>query len=201
MVSVGVLISLPILGNIWVTGSTNGAVHRDLSDVEHTEVALVLGTTPFGKHGPNPFFEGRMDAAANLVNNGKVERLLLSGDNGTRYYNEPAEMRKALLKRGVPSSKIELDYAGFRTLDSVVRAKRVFGEKELLIVTDDFHAARALYIAKHYNMHAEAYVSSVALDQSMRVRTREIFSRCKALLDLHVLATKPKFDQPSALAK
>lgn len=142
-----------------------------------------------------------MDAAANLIKSGKVERLLLSGDNGTRYYNEPAEMKKALQKRGVPSSKLELDYAGFRTLDSVVRAKRVFGEQELLIVTDDFHAARALYIARHYDVHAEAFVSSVDMNLSMRVRTREVFSRCKALLDLHVLSTKPKFDKPSAKAK
>jgi len=192
----GLALSSPLIGSLIVTGSTSGRLHRDIAEVEPGATALVLGTSPNGQNGPNPFFEGRMDAAAELYREGKVKHILVSGDNGTVYYNEPVAMQKGLVKRGIPKSAIELDYAGFRTLDSVVRAKDVFGAERITIVTDDFHASRALYIARHHGVEAQAYVSSVALRDSMRVRVREVGSRCKMLLDLYVLGTEPKFNAP-----
>jgi len=189
---------MPLLGSVLVTATTHGRVHDDPKKVTDFPVALVLGTSPRGQDGPNPFFEGRMDAAARLYHAGKVRRFLVSGDHGSRYYNEPQAMKTALAKRGIPLRAIQLDYAGFRTLDSVVRAKEVFGAKRIVVVTDDFHAARALFVARHHGIEASAFVSHVALRDSLRVRTREVGSRCLMLADLYLLNTKPKFgDEPA----
>ncbi|MEO8352838.1 MAG: ElyC/SanA/YdcF family protein, partial [Chthoniobacteraceae bacterium] len=106
-------------------------------------------------------------------------------------------MRDALISRGVPESVITLDYAGFRTLDSVVRARSVFGVDRLTIVTDDFHVARALFLARASGIEAIAYQSaSVPWKWSKRTRFREVASRVKAWCDVYVLGTKPKFDGP-----
>ena len=124
-----------------------GRIFGDAATAPENDVALVLGTAPTAGEGrwKNPFFESRMDAAATLFRAGKVRHLLVSGDNGRREYDEPTAMQSALPARGIPESAITLDYAGFRTLDSVVRARAVFGQTKLTIVTDDFHLPRALF--------------------------------------------------------
>jgi SanA protein len=113
------------------------------------------------------------------------------------FYNEPWEMRKALIAAGVPESAITLDYAGLRTLDSVVRAKQVFGQDKLTIITQPFHSYRALFISNFYQIDAVAMVTQdPEMDQSFKVRVREYFARTKAVLDLYVFKTTPKFLGP-----
>ena len=134
--------------NNWVLHSTRDAIITDSARLPVNDVALVLGAFRYvgnGSRNDNPFFLGRMNTAARLYHEGKVRHLLVSGDNGHAGYDEPTWMRDALVARGVPPTAITLDFAGFRTLDSMARAKAVFGLQRFTIVTDDFHIARAVF--------------------------------------------------------
>lgn len=110
------------LANTWVLYHGGRAVYNEAESLSAGRVALVLGTAPRVGRWNNPFFSGRMDAAAELYRVGKVRHILVSGDNGRKTCDEPTAMRDALVERGVQATDITLDYAGFRTLDSVARA-------------------------------------------------------------------------------
>jgi SanA protein len=181
--------------NIWIVKSTEANVYSDLEELPDHRIALVLGTSHRSVGGgPNPFFQNRIEMAAMLYSMGKIDHFILSGDNSTRYYNEPAEMRKALIKKGVPASVITLDYAGLRTLDSVVRSKKIFGQNKILIITQPFHSYRALFISRYYDMDAVAMVADDPdLEQTFKVRLREYLARTKAVLDLYIFKTDPRF--------
>lgn len=184
-----------IISNIWVVSSTKSSVLSAYDKLPDHRVALVLGTSHKTTAGePNQFFEKRMDTAAGLYKVGKIDHFILSGDNRSKFYNEPLEMRKALISRGIPTSAITLDYAGLRTLDSVVRSKEVFGQDKIIIITQPFHSYRALFISQFYNIDAVAVVASEPdLEISFKVRIREYFARTKAVLDLYILKTSPRF--------
>lgn len=145
----------------------------------------------------NLFFQRRIAAAARLFRAGKVDYLLVSGDNSRPGYDEPSDMRRALLAEGVPSSRIVLDYAGFRTLDSVVRAKEVFGLRRFTVISQRFHDLRAVYLARAHGVEAYGYAAAdVGGAEGARVRLRELFSRTFALLDVSVFGTRPHFTGP-----
>ena len=181
--------------NIWIVKSTEGRVYSDLKLLPDHRVALVLGTSYRSVGGgPNPFFQNRMEMAATLYSMGKIDHFILSGDNSSRYYNEPLEMKKALIKKGVPASAITLDNAGLRTLDSVVRSKKIFGQNKITIITQPFHSYRALFISRYYDMEAVAMVADdPELEQTFKVRLREYLARTKAVLDLYIFKTDPRF--------
>ena len=181
--------------NIWIVKSTESKVYSDLALLPDHRIALVLGTSyRSAGGGPNPFFQKRIEMAATLYAMGKIDHFILSGDNSTRYYNEPVEMKKALIRQGVPASAITLDYAGLRTLDSVVRSKKIFGQNKIIIITQPFHSYRALFISRYYDMDAVAMVADdPELDKTFKVRLREYLARTKAVLDLYVFKTDPRF--------
>ena len=203
IVLLALLAAVPVLAGVAVTIAA-GLVHRAAAGRVYTNpaslpengVGLVLGTSKFsgpGRH-PNPHFDHRMEAAAALFRAGKVRGLLLSGDNGTRGYDEPADMKTALLALGVPAEALTLDDAGFRTLDSVVRARKVFGQSRLTIITDRFHTYRAVFLARRQGIDAVALASEeVALRYSFKSRVRECLADVRACLDLYVLHTRPRF--------
>lgn len=170
-------------------------ITSNVDAVESSEVALVLGTSPKLTNGrDNLYFEHRMDAAAALYHAGKVERLLVSGSNPHHLYDESTAMKLALIKRGVPADNIARDYAGFRTLDSVVRAKEIFGCDEVIIVSQPFHIERAIYIAEHHGLEATGFAAQdVSYAVGFKTQVREQLARVKAVLDIHVLNTEPKF--------
>ncbi len=184
-----------VLVNLHMIGSSKPFVFREADRLPENDVGLVLGTTPRLAGGAtNPHFQRRIEAAASLYHAGKVKHLLLSGDNHLREYNEPVAMKSALMAAGVPESAMTLDYAGLRTLDSIVRAREVFGQERLTIITDEFHAYRAVFLSRHYGIDAVAYCSaSVPFGISARSRMREYGARVKAALDLYILHTKPRF--------
>lgn len=167
----------------------NGS-HEYLYDSEDSipvnKVGLVLGTAPFlRKDIPNPYFQHRMAAATRLYNSGKVQYLVVSGDNRTRWYNEPEQMRRELVRMGVPDSVIFLDYAGLRTLDSVVRCKEIFGQEGYTIISQKFHNQRAVYIARQKGMDVVGYNAvNVTYRQNMKTQFREWFARVKVFSDL-----------------
>lgn len=194
VVFVLVVLALTIC-NIWIVKSTEARVFSDLAQLPDHRVALVLGTSHRqAGGGANPYFEKRMETAALLYKKGKIDHFILSGDNRTMFYNEPMEMRKALILAGVPSTAITLDFAGLRTLDSVVRSKQIFGQQKITIITQPFHSYRALFISMYYDIDAVAMVADEpTIDVSFRVRLREYLARTKAVLDLYVLKTAPRF--------
>ncbi len=179
----------------WTVSDARHYTYDDVNAVPYNRVALVLGTSKYLIGGsPNHYFKYRIKAAAELYNNGKVDYILVSGDNATVQYNEPRQMRRALIQAGIPASAIYSDYAGFRTLDSIVRAKEVFGQARFTVVSQAFHNERAIFIARHFGIEA---IGFNALDpsayQGIRTRVREVFARLMGLLDLYVLDKGPKF--------
>lgn len=188
------LLLFVVIANVWIVASTADSVFDDHEKIASNDVALVLGTSHLLTDGsPNPFFSDRMEMAALLYKEGKIKHFIVSGDNRTRYYNEPAEMKKALLKLGVPASSITLDYAGLRTLDSIVRCKEIFGQDHITIVTQDFHSYRALFISDYYGIKAIAYVPQHGpSSESEMIQWREYLARAKAVLDLYILKTNPR---------
>jgi len=176
-----------------------GHVYRSLAAAPVRDVGLVLGTSKETRHGQaNLHFNQRMEAAAALYRAGKVRHLLLSGDHHVAGYDEPDDMRAALIAAGVPAGAITCDYAGFRTLDSVVRAKEVFGLSRCTIITEAYHCPRALWIAREHGLDAIAFAApDVGLKSwSLRAKIREQLARSWCAVDLYVLHRGPKFLGP-----
>lgn len=198
MISVGGVILFLSGTNAWVLLSAKSRCYESLELVPSRDVAVVLGTSPRLSSGSsNPFFESRMDAAAELYKRGKVRHILVSGDNRRKDYDEPTAMRDALVKRGIPEQAVSMDFAGLRTLDTVERARAVFGLSEALIVTDDFHLARSLFLAKAKGLDAVGVCGvRVRWSWSKKTRCREVVSRTLAWLDVYVLGTKPRHYGP-----
>lgn len=173
-------------------------VSADSARLPTTNVALVLGCARLVADGrKNLYFERRIAAAARLFHAGKVRFLLVSGDNSRPDYDEPSDMKRALLEAGVPASRILLDYAGFRTLDSVLRAKSVFGLHELTVVSQRFHNERAVYLARSHGIRAYGYDAlDVRGAPGLRTRLREVASRLVAVLDVELLHSTPRFAGP-----
>jgi SanA protein len=178
----------------WVSASSQGHIFTDISSLPYRPVALVPGTSHLTRQGaPNPFFHSRMDAAASLYQSGKVKHLILSGDNRTEYYNEPQRMREELIRRGIPEEALTLDYAGLRTFDSVIRCKEIFGQEQVVIVSQRFHNERALFIARRRGMDAIAFnAEDASLRNNLRPYLREFLARVQTVLDLFVLDTQPR---------
>lgn len=192
--SVSALVCLLVFAYINISLQTKKHLFSDVSTLPYNKVGLVLGTSKYIKGGSkNLYFSNRMLAAATLYHKGKVSYLIVSGDNRTMQYNEPANMRKELLKLGVPDSVIILDYAGFRTLDSVVRCKEIFGQQSYTIISQKFHNQRAVYLARQHNIEAIAFnAKEVTGAQALRTSLREVFARVKVYIDL-MLEKEPKF--------
>ncbi|MEO1713261.1 MAG: ElyC/SanA/YdcF family protein [Bacteroidota bacterium] len=160
-------------------------------------VTLVLGTAArlvSGRH--NLYFLGRMDMAAELYHTGKILHLILSGDNSRKSYNEPEDMRQALLERGVPDSLMALDFTGFRTLDSVVRIQKVFQQEKITIISQGFHLARACFIARQKGLDAQGYEAPFITLSWVKLLLRESMARVKMVLDLYIFQTGPKYLGP-----
>ena len=170
------------------------SLYDDLDKIPENEVGLLLGTSPKLKNGKNNlYFDHRITAAIELYKAGKIKYILISGDNRRRNYNEPEYMKKALIQGGVPEEAIYLDYAGFRTLDSVVRAKKVFGQNRITVISQQFHNARAVYIAGKNGMEAIGFnAQDVDTYSGLKTQIRESLARVKVFLDLFT-RKQPRF--------
>ncbi|BAN97192.1 hypothetical protein E05_24260 [Plautia stali symbiont] len=180
----------------WISWRTAPFIYEDVASLPHRQVGVVLGTAKYYRTGViNQYYLYRIQGALNAYNSGKVNYLLLSGDNALQSYNEPMTMRRALIKAGVDPSDIVLDYAGFRTLDSIVRTRKVFDTNDFIIITQRFHCERALYIAQHLGIQAQCY--AVPSPKNMlSVRFREVGARLDALADLYLMKREPRFLGP-----
>jgi SanA protein len=170
-------------------------IYSDTRLIPANRVGLMLGTSRYWRSGSiNLYFEYRIRAAVELYKAGKIKYIIVSGDNGTRNYNEPEDMKTELMKRGVPDSCIYLDYAGFRTLDSVVRCSEIFSQDSITIISQNFHLERAIYIARVKGIYAVGYKArDVNASVNKYVQLREWFARLKLFSDLYVFNVQPKF--------
>lgn len=169
-------------------------VSYNISDIPEAKTALLLGTGKTLSNGmPNAYFYNRIQAATDLFKSGKVQYIIVSGDNSTKDYNEPEDMQIALMKYGIPKDRILLDHAGFRTLDSVVRAKEIFGQTKLVIISQKFHNERAIFLAKKNGIEAYGYnAKDVNKYAGFKTNMREYLAKAKAYGDL-IFGVEPKF--------
>lgn len=181
-----VLFGVILVCNRVVASAAEGLVYDDIAVVPVNRAGLLLGTSPRLRTGkPNLYFNYRIDAAVRLYHSGRISRIIVSGDNRKRNYNEPLEMQKALLAMGVPDSVIVMDYAGLRTLDSVVRSKKVFGQDSITVISQRFHNERALYIARHHGIRAVGFnARDVSAYNGFRTNARELLARVKVFIDI-----------------
>lgn len=187
------LLGLIIYSNYQIHKSAVNKTFSNSSEIQKNKVGLVLGTSKYYKGGGlNLYFTYRIDAAVELYNVGKIDYILVSGDNGTMSYNEPINFKKELIKRGIPEEVIFLDYAGFRTLDSVIRAKEVFGQNEITIISQGFHNERAIFLAQNHGIKAIGFNAKSEGAFGFRMKIREYFARTKAYLDI-LFNVEPKF--------
>ena len=181
------VIIFTVFANVKVERAAAGKIYTSVDSVPHNKVALLLGTNPLNKWGrPNSYFTNRIKTASELYKAGKVDYIIASGDNHTKDYDEPTAMRDSLMAHGVPEDRIILDFAGFRTLDSVVRAKEIFGCDSLTIISQADHNARALYLAEANGIEAVAVSAPLRAGRWVRTRLaiREWLARDKMMLDI-----------------
>ena len=193
-----VLIAIPLL-LIWlcntvITNAAEGKTFSNINEIWKNKVGLVLGTSKKLVGGlPNPYYTFRIQAALLLYQSDKVDFILVSGDNSTTYYNEPQTFKNDLVKGGIPEDRIFLDYAGFRTLDSMVRAKEVFGLDSVTVISQKFHNERAIYLAEKKGLVAIGFnAADIAMKYGLKVQLREYLARVKVFIDL-LFNTGPKF--------
>ncbi|HEX2534347.1 MAG TPA: ElyC/SanA/YdcF family protein [Chitinophagaceae bacterium] len=180
-----------------VEEEARGRLYDRAETVPFRKTGLLLGTAKRLTGGQaNPYYTYRIEAAAALYRAGKIRYLIVSGDNGQKSYNEPGDMRADLMAAGVDSAAIYLDYAGFRTFDSMVRLKEIFGQDSVTVISQPFHNARAVYIARKEGISAIGF-NARDPDQSFgwRVQLREKGARVKLFLD-YMFGQEPKFGGP-----
>ncbi|TRZ43205.1 SanA/YdcF family protein [Robertkochia solimangrovi] len=193
---IGILI-LVLLSDHIITDYSNGKTFDTLSELPKHKVGLVLGTSKLLKDGNlNLFFKYRIDATVSLYNSGKIAFVLVSGDNGQIAYNEPSDFKDALVERGIPAQKIFLDYAGFSTLDSMIRAKKIFGLDSVIVISQKFHNEREVYLAGMNDLVATGYNAiDVSGKHGIKTHLREYLARTKAVFDV-LFHKQPKFLGP-----
>jgi SanA protein len=169
-------------------------LYTDAKTIPFNRVGLLLGTSKHLASGySNLYYDFRIEAATRLLKEGKIRYLIISGDNSRKEYSEPEDMRADLMAAGIDSSVIFLDYAGFRTFDSIVRLKEVFGQDSVTIISQPFHNERALYMAAKEGITAIGFnAADVSARYGFRVQLREKLARVKVFVD-YWLGKKPKF--------
>jgi len=184
-------ITLSLICNQVVVQNAKGKAFSDIDSIRYNKVGLLLGTPPKARitKVKNYFFIYRLDAAEKLYKAGKIENILISGDeNSLDGINETECMRDSLVTRGVPASNIILDGKGYRTINSVINANKVFGLKSFTIISQEFHNERALYQAEHLGLDLEniqAYNAEMPKSRRAYLTSiREYFARVKMFWDL-----------------
>lgn len=198
----GISVLFIFWANHKIESETKDFVSNEVQKLPNEKVGLLLGTGKFLKNGwKNLYFFYRIDAAEQLYKSGKIQYILISGDNSTKNYSEPEDMQAELIKRGIPADKIVLDFAGFRTLDSVVRAKEIFGQNAFIIISQKFHNERAVFLAQHYGIKAYGFnAKDVNKYAGFKTQLREKFARAKVFVDF-LLGVEPKFGGEKVIIK
>jgi len=193
-----ILIILSLVSILWANSTINkqteSRMYSDTDSIPENNVGLLLGTSKFMRNGnSNQYFENRISSTIQLYKAGKIKNVVISGDNSKKDYNEPEDMKNELIKRGIPEDRIYLDFAGFRTYDSVFRMKEIFGQDRFTIISQEFHNQRAVYIASALKLNAIGFnAKDVNAYNGFKTKIREKFARVKMFIDL-IFEKKPKF--------
>ena len=183
-----------VIPGAWSFARFQGRVYEDLASVPAAPVAIVLGAGLKSNGDPSPLLAHRLDAAIALYKAGKVQTLLMSGDNRSRNYDEPGAMRRYAIARGVPASRITLDHYGLRTYDSAYRARNVFGITRALVVTQGYHMPRALYLANTLGIDADGYVAGHnSYEDQEYYEAREAAALVETWYEVHVVKPPPAY--------
>jgi len=187
------LLFIPI-ANTLIINNAQSKIYSSIKTIPKNKVGLLLGTSKYLNNGNvNLYYKYRLNATIKLYKANKIEFIIVSGDNSRKTYDEPTDFKNDLIKAGIPENKIYLDYAGFRTLDSVVRAKEIFNQKSITIISQQFHNERAIYLAEHFNVKAIGFnAKSISGRYGIRVKLREYLARVKVFVDI-VFKVSPKF--------
>lgn len=177
-----------------VSKAAKGKLYSGTTEIPYIKAGLLPGTSKYVSSGKlNPYYAYRVEAAIRLLRSGKITYIIISGDNSSRFYNEPAQMRADLLRAGIDSSRIFADYAGFRTFDSMVRLKAIFGQDSVTVISQPFQNERAIYIASREGIFAIGFnARDVDTRGGVKVQVREKLARVKVFLD-YLLGAEPKF--------
>ena len=183
-----------IFANKIITYKSKNYLYSDVIKIPENKVGMVLGTSKFLGNGQvNLYYQYRIDAAIALYKAGKIRYIVVSGDNSRQVYDEPTQMKTDLVAGGVPENVIYLDYAGFRTLDSVVRIKEIFSQSNFTIISQRFHNERAIYLAQRYGLNAVGFnAKDVDKYYGFKTNFREKLARVKVFVDFFT-NKKPKF--------
>ncbi|WP_044403436.1 vancomycin high temperature exclusion protein [Lacinutrix sp. Hel_I_90] len=183
-----------LTSHLLIKEASKGRTYDSVNDIPKHKVGLVLGTIKTLSNGSiNLYYKYRVDATVALFKANKIEFILVSGDNGNTLYDEPSTFKEDLIKKGIPENKIFLDYAGFRTLDSIVRAKEIFGLTHLIIISQKFHNERAIYLARQHSIEAIGFNAKELRGRySLKTNLREQLAKTKAVFDVY-FNIKPKF--------
>lgn len=187
----------PVVAWGYIQRNTQSRIYTTLEEIPSQRVAIVFGASVWSDGTPSPMLADRIEGAVSLYQAGLVSKILMTGDNGTEEYNEVVAMENYAIQNGVPEGDITLDYAGFSTYESCYRASTIFGVREAILVTQQFHIARAVYSCQQFGIEAiglgtpdwERY-SGVTMRSAV---FREMLACVKALLELHLLQPKPTF--------
>jgi SanA protein len=188
------IVTTTYICNKIIVDTAKGKLYSDLNTIPFNKVGLLLGASKYGNHGRNnPYYDNRIEAAIKLLKNGKIKYLIISGDNSRKDYNEPESMQSDIIKGGIDSAVIYLDYAGFRTFDSVIRLREIFNQDSVTIISQQFHNERAVYIASKTGIKAIGFNAAEAGNTpGVETPLREKFARVKTFLDF-LTGKKPKF--------
>jgi SanA protein len=187
---------ITIWSNYEVNKESSGLIYQDINQIPNAEVALILGASVKPNKEMSDIFRDRVDTAIKLYENKKVSKIIVSGDHGKKYYDEVEAAKKYLLEKGIPPDDIFLDHAGFDTYDSLYRAKHIFDVKSMIVVTQNFHLPRAMFIAKKLGHNAYGFSADLhSYSGAEKMFIREIFADVKAYFDI-LLDEKPQFLGP-----
>ncbi len=189
----GCILAIFIL-NFHINRSTRPFIYQDVRTIPAKKAGVLLGTSKFARKGKiNEYWKYRIEAALSLYKAGKIRCMIISGDNSNRYYDEPTVMKKELVQAGIPDSVIYLDYAGFRTFDSMIRAFKIFGQNNFTVISQEFQNQRAVYIARHNGIDAIGFnAREVSAYYGFKTQVREKLARVKVYIDL-LFDKQPKF--------
>ncbi|WP_438766649.1 SanA/YdcF family protein [Kushneria sp. TE3] len=192
------VVVVTVSANYWVWRKTHASITLESGQCVHEPVGLVFGTS-YGLRGggENPWYRARLDLAASLWKSGQVDHLLVSGDNHTRYYNEPIRMWRDLRRQQIPDAAMTLDYAGFSTFDTLARSRDVFGVSSVTLVSQRWHLPRAVFIARYLGLDARGCATRErSMFDDRWMWAREVLARVQIVMDLYLFDRRPYFLGP-----
>ncbi len=194
----GVGLAVPLLWMSWSARSVIYGSRLNPQTPHPAQVALIPGASVLPSKKPSNTLLGRLRAGIELYNRQIVPKLLLSGDNTRKFYDEVHTMRDYCLRHGVKGEDIFLDHAGVRTFDTMVRAKTSFNVRTAIVVSQELYLPRALFLARAHGIKAEGYAAEASsFDNTWQATGREYLARLKSLLDIYVLKPEVMQDDPT----